>query len=126
MKDFPIFPTEYGVASLFLKEIPYRQEAYTRIRDVQPGKLPELLAECAGFCTMAGAGRVYAAGHEDLDRYPLQGSVYTMQGTAWVDPENDLVYVFLSNRTYPDATNRKLMQLDIRGQIQEAMYEALK
>ena len=45
---------------------------------------------------------------------------------AWVDPENDLVYVFLSNRTYPDATNRKLMQLDIRGQIQEAMYEALK
>ena len=90
MKDFPIFSTEYGVASLFLKEIPYRQEAYIRIRDVQPGKLPELLADCAGFCTMAGAERVYAAGHEDLDRYPLQGSVYTMQGAAWVDPEKRL------------------------------------
>lgn len=45
---------------------------------------------------------------------------------AWVDPDNGLVYVFLSNRTYPDATNRKLMQMDIRGQIQEIMYKALK
>ena len=45
MRDFPVFTTEYGVASLIFKEIPYRQEAYIRIRDVQPGKLPELLAE---------------------------------------------------------------------------------
>ena len=30
---------------------------------------------------------------------------------AWVDPENDLVYVFLSNRIYPNVTNRKLNQL---------------
>lgn len=90
MKDFPIFPTEYGVASLFLKEIPYRGEAYIRIRDVQPGKLPELLEECAGFCRMAGAGRIYAAGHGDLASYPMQAAVYTMKGTAWADPEKML------------------------------------
>ena len=30
---------------------------------------------------------------------------------AWVDPMNELVYVFLSNRIYPDVTNRKLNQL---------------
>ena len=45
---------------------------------------------------------------------------------AWADPVNELVYVFLSNRTYPDATNRKLIQLHIREQIQEAIYDAMK
>lgn len=45
---------------------------------------------------------------------------------AWVDPENDLVYVFLSNRIYPNVTNRKLNQLHIRERIQEAVYDAMK
>lgn len=45
---------------------------------------------------------------------------------AWVDPVNDLVYVFLSNRIYPDVTNRKLNQLHIRERIQEAIYGAMK
>ncbi|MCD8292850.1 MAG: serine hydrolase [Prevotellaceae bacterium] len=44
---------------------------------------------------------------------------------AWVDPDNGLVYVFLSNRTYPDSWNTKLSRLDIRGRIQSAVYEAL-
>lgn len=45
---------------------------------------------------------------------------------AWVDPENELVYVFLSNRTYPDPNNRMLMELDIRSRIQEAIYHSMK
>ena len=45
---------------------------------------------------------------------------------AWVDPENDLVYVFLSNRIYPNVTNRKLNQLHIRERIQAAIYGAMK
>ena len=45
---------------------------------------------------------------------------------AWVDPENNLVYVFLSNRIYPNVTNRKLNQLHIRERIQEAIYGAMK
>ena len=45
---------------------------------------------------------------------------------AWVDPVNELVYVFLSNRIYPDVTNRKLNQLHIRERIQEAIYGAMK
>lgn len=44
---------------------------------------------------------------------------------AWVDPENRLVYVFLSNRIYPEVWNTKLMKLDIRTRIQEIIYEAL-
>ncbi len=45
---------------------------------------------------------------------------------AWVDPDNGLVYVFLSNRIYPDVWNTRLMRLDIRTRIQEVIYEALK
>ena len=45
---------------------------------------------------------------------------------AWVDPDNGLVYVFLSNRTYPDAWVNKLSKLEIREKIQETIYEAMK
>lgn len=44
---------------------------------------------------------------------------------AWADPEAEIVYVFLSNRTFPDAENRKLIQTDLRSKIQEAIYEAI-
>ena len=45
---------------------------------------------------------------------------------AWVDPDNHLVYVFLSNRIFPDVWNNKLSRLDIRTRIQQAVYKALK
>ena len=44
---------------------------------------------------------------------------------VWVDPANDLVYIFLSNRVYPTRNNNKLSQLLIRGKIQDAIYRAL-
>ena len=44
---------------------------------------------------------------------------------AWMDPDHGLVYVFLSNRIWPDVWNGKLMSLDIRPRIQEAIYAAL-
>ncbi len=44
---------------------------------------------------------------------------------VWVDPTYDLVYVFLSNRVYPDASNKKLIRTDVRTRIQEEIYKAL-
>ena len=44
---------------------------------------------------------------------------------AWADPEEELVYIFLSNRVYPDASNGKLVSLNIRTRIQEKIYEAV-
>lgn len=87
MQDFPVFTTENGVSSLHLKQIPYKQEAYIRIRDVQPGYFAEHLAECVAFCRMAGAEHIFAAGHEKLAGYPLHTAVLEMRGTAWVDSE---------------------------------------
>ncbi|MCK9618763.1 MAG: serine hydrolase [Lentimicrobiaceae bacterium] len=45
---------------------------------------------------------------------------------AWADPENGLVYIFLSNRIYPDAGNNKLAKMNIRTDIQEVFYKAIK
>ena len=45
---------------------------------------------------------------------------------VWVDPDNELVFVFLSNRTYPVAFGHdNLMKLDIRSRIQQAMYQSI-
>lgn len=44
---------------------------------------------------------------------------------VWVDPQRDLVYVFLSNRVYPTRDNAKLSQLQVRGKIQDALYSAI-
>ncbi len=44
---------------------------------------------------------------------------------TWADPEKEIVYVFLSNRTFPDAENRKLIRSDLRSDIQQAIYDAI-
>jgi len=87
MRDFPMFTTQYGVVSLLLKEIPYKQTAYIRIREVQEDFFREDLAECVAFCWMCGAEAVYAAGHEKLEEYPLYTAVVRMRGTARVETE---------------------------------------
>lgn len=44
----------------------------------------------------------------------------------WVDPDNKLVYIFLSNRVNPTRANNKLSSLNIRTRIQDAIYKALQ
>ena len=45
---------------------------------------------------------------------------------VWADPEKDLIYIFLSNRTFPDANApNKLAKENIREKIQEVIYDSL-
>lgn len=44
---------------------------------------------------------------------------------AWNDPDNKMIYIFLSNRTFPNEYNDKLIQENIRTKIQEVLYKAL-
>lgn len=85
MKDIGIFPTQYGVASLILREIPYRQEAYVRVQDAHPEDLGLLLNECADFCKACGAEKILWTGVE-TDEEPAM-MVLRMQGTARVDTD---------------------------------------
>jgi CubicO group peptidase (beta-lactamase class C family) len=45
---------------------------------------------------------------------------------VWADPDNGLVFVFLSNRVYPKDDNNKLSKLNIRTRIHEKAYELIK
>jgi len=45
---------------------------------------------------------------------------------VWVDPENELVYVFLSNRVHPDSKNGKINGHRVRQKIHDAVYEAIE
>jgi beta-glucosidase-like glycosyl hydrolase/CubicO group peptidase (beta-lactamase class C family) len=44
----------------------------------------------------------------------------------WIDPDNEMFFIFLSNRTMPSRTNSKLSSLSIRQRIQDAIYRAIQ
>ncbi|BDX39548.1 beta-N-acetylglucosaminidase [Tenuifilaceae bacterium CYCD] len=44
---------------------------------------------------------------------------------VWADPETGLIYIFLSNRVYPDANNTKLAGMNIRTKIHDIFYKAI-
>jgi len=66
------------------------------------------------------------------DPYP---SIYTSPQTfghtgftgtcVWVDPAQQLVYIFLSNRVYPNGDDQKLSALKIRKSIMDVVYKEL-
>ena len=43
---------------------------------------------------------------------------------TWADPESGILYVFLSNRVYPDAENHKLIRMNIRTEIMKVITSA--
>ena len=70
---------------------------------------------------------------KDKDPYPSRlASPLTFGHTGytgtctWADPKTGIVYVFLSNRVNPDGgENLKLSRMNIRGEIQDAIYRAI-
>lgn len=44
---------------------------------------------------------------------------------AWADPEEEIVYIFMANRTYPKATTNLLLKENIRTDIQQYIYDAI-
>ena len=126
MKDFPMFTTEYGIASLILKEVPYRQEAYIILQATEtPDKL---LEECVSFCRMVGAEKIYARGHELVERYPLHCAIYEMRGELRVDPEKVrcLWPVTPENvEKWRSLLNGKLRNVDNAGTLDRAMEKEI-
>ncbi len=56
------------------------------------------------------------------DSFGHKGFTGTM---AWVDPDEELVYIFLSNRVYPNAENRKLITNKTRERLQDIIYQSI-
>lgn len=97
MRDFPVFTTENGVGSITLKEVPYKGIAYIKI---QSSLQPEaFLQECIDFCKMAGAEKIYASGHEILEKYPLHNALLQMSVLGESLPETDAALFPVTEKT---------------------------
>lgn len=77
MNDIPVFTTQYGSASLVLREIPYKEEAYIRVLGADDAD--SLLKECEKFCVMAGAKKIYATADVMPDWFPLYNRILIMR-----------------------------------------------
>jgi CubicO group peptidase (beta-lactamase class C family) len=44
---------------------------------------------------------------------------------VWADPDTGIIYVFLSNKIHPDQANSRLVDMDVRTNIQEVLHDAL-
>jgi CubicO group peptidase (beta-lactamase class C family) len=45
---------------------------------------------------------------------------------VWVDPKYNLIYIFLSNRVAPNDDANRLLKMNVRSNIHETIYQALK
>jgi CubicO group peptidase (beta-lactamase class C family) len=44
---------------------------------------------------------------------------------VWADPEHEILFIFLSNRVYPNRLSRNIYKLNIRPRIMDLVYELL-
>lgn len=119
MKDFPIFTTQYGAASLILKEVPYRQTAYIHLHDSQE---PEaLLAECISFCRICGAETIFASGNSILESYPFHTAIWEMRGQI-TDSQEELPQLWPvteeSVQQWRELYNQKMRQIPNAGTLE--------
>ncbi|MBR4017491.1 MAG: GNAT family N-acetyltransferase [Oscillospiraceae bacterium] len=126
MRDIPIFATEYGVASLGLKEIPYTGVAYITIRD--SGHLEDFLQECISFCKMAGAEKIYATGHNGLQQYASHVEVWQMSALRDTLPQTDAELSPVTEKTaeqWREIYNKKMRPIDNASVMTKTDMEAL-
>ncbi len=97
MRDFPMFTTENGVASLVLREIPYQGVAYITLQSSLEPKA--LLEECVAFCKSVGAEKVFAKGHAIVENYPFHTAVWKMCRPKDGLPETDGALFPVTERT---------------------------
>lgn len=119
MKDFPMFTTEYGVASLILKEVPYRQEAYIVLQSTEEPEL--LLKECVSFCRMVGAEKVFVRGHRIAEQYPQHAVLFRMQAEIPVDEEKVKSLWPVTEETverWRSLLNRRMRDVDHAGTLE--------
>ena len=126
MRDFPVFTTPNGVASLVFKEIPYKGVAFVTIRDTQCPD--ELLKECVDFSKIAGANKVYATGHTFLQKFPLHTQIWQMRCLREDLPAADGALFPVTEETldaWREIYNRRMAGVDNAATMTKAEGEKL-
>lgn len=126
-----------GNAGLFANALDAAQVAYAFLNKGQgmnggrivKGKTVELFLKTKGIGGKRSLG--FMNNYKNNSNLPEMASGQTyghtgFTGTAvWVDPEKELVFVFLSNRTHPTRLNKRLISDGIRPLLLQEVYKAI-
>lgn len=118
MRDIPLFTTENGVATLFLKNVPITKSAYIKVQDTLN---PEaFVKECCDFCKAVGADEIYcnlAFYGDDCLR------IISMARSKAGIPETAAQLIPVQERTmelWREIYNRKMKNISNASQIMQA------
>lgn len=118
-----IFSTAKDLGVLF--QMVLNQGTYGRTKYLEPDAIKQYTTKqpktgrALGFDMYPSA---YCADSASVKTFGHTGFTGTC---AWVDPENEIVIVFLSNRVYPDEKNQNLNKYRIRKLINQAVYNGI-
>lgn len=104
----------YGSRTFFS---PATVQEFTRCRFCKHGNRRAL-----GFDRRDPNGKGPPCDCVSLASYGHTGFTGTM---AWMDPENGLLFIFLSNRIHPAPSNKTIQDKNIRARIQQVFYDAM-
>lgn len=93
MKDIPIYTGNGGIATLILKEIPYKKAAYVLIRSLEFDKMKLFLGQCWEFCKSVGAQHVYVSGREPIPGLPYLYDLLRLWRPAEIPIPSDRVFL---------------------------------
>jgi beta-N-acetylhexosaminidase len=125
-----VFSNAFDLAALF--QMLLNKGEYNGIQFISPGTVNLFISRLS---TLSRRGLGFDKPEPDVtkaspcyDGVPLTTFGHTgFTGTCvWSDPTNNLTYIFLSNRVYPDAENNRLAKMNVRTDIQKVVYKALK
>ncbi|MBK9270491.1 MAG: serine hydrolase [Saprospiraceae bacterium] len=77
---------------------------------------------CFDLKTIGGTDPPYVSNFASENTFGHQGFTGTC---AWADPKHDLIYIFLSNRTYPNSSINLLHRKRYRTKIQDIIYQSM-
>jgi beta-N-acetylhexosaminidase len=72
--------------------------------------------------TTLNSSQVYPCSSASASSFGHSGYTGTF---AWADPDNEISYVFLSNRVYPTRENNKISMMNIRTEILQTIYDSI-
>lgn len=118
MNNIPVFLSQWGTATLILREIPYKKTAYILLRTV--ADLDLLVQECAAFCRECGAEDCFVSAADSTAVLPGEPAYALLRMTAEkaalprlespftlepLGPDNGDLYISLYNRCFRAVSN---------------------
>jgi len=62
---------------------------------------------------------------QDINKRSMFGHTGFTGTCVWVDPKEEIIYIFLSNRVNPESWNKKLIQMNVRSNIEQVIYQSI-